>query len=459
MKVRTRLVLLGAIVPSVGTLAAILLAGQLFALSQYRAVDEALSNQAAVESVSLFDGPGGAPHLHVHESPRGEEQLLARVALAVYGPDGAPVLRFPETATVPTHLLPEESHANPGPSTVTLADAGRLRVLVRNLVSKNGQRHFALWLSYPLDGIEATIAAFYRATLSVCATFAAFLFALQLWQARRLSRRIANLHAQLPRLRSGDFERLPPPDDTGDEIGDLRDAFEAATLELKAARERQERLIANAAHELRTPLGVMRTEIDLALRKDRSLDELRAALAEARGEVDRLAKLAQSLLDLAALRSVTMAHQPGDLTTTIRNAVEANRAAAITRELTLETDLLTPAPAMFVASRVRQAIDNLLANAIRWAPPRTRIDITLTRIANDHYRIAVIDRGPGVPAADREHIFEPFYRGATVEGSTPGTGLGLAIVREVAREHGGSVELVASEAQTEFVLTLPAMRG
>lgn len=457
MKVRARLVLLGAVLPSVGTLAAILLAGQLFALSQYRAVDEALSNQAAVESVSLFDGPGGAPHLHVHESPRGEEQLLARVALAVYGPDGAPVLRFPETAIIPSHLLPEESHANPGPRTITLPEAGRLRVLVRNLVSKDEQRHFALWLSYPLDGIEATIAAFYRATLSVCATFAAFLFALQLWQARRLSRRIANLHAQLPRLRSGDFDKLPPPDETGDEIADLRDAFEAATLELKAARERQERLIANAAHELRTPLGLMRTEIDLALRRDRSPEELRAALAEARGEVDRLAELAQSLLDLAALRSVTMAHQPGDLATTIRDAVDANRAAASARDLTIEMDLVSPAPASFAGSRVRQAIDNLLANAIRWAPPQSRVDVTLVRAA-DHYRIAVLDRGPGVAEADREHIFEPFYRGPIVAGVTPGAGLGLAIVREVAREHGGSVALVQAAQHTELVITLPAPR-
>ncbi|MDB4964921.1 MAG: histidine kinase [Myxococcales bacterium] len=448
MRVRARLVLFGAILPSVGTLAAILIAGELFAHDLLRSVDDGLRNQAAVESVSLFDAPGGAPHLHFHESPRVEEPTLGNVIIAVYGADGAPIIRFPESAAIPARLPPDERHANPGPHTV-VTPGGERRELVVNLVSRAGQ-HYALWLATSLDRLHATTRAFYRSTLSVCAGLALLLLAVQGWQARKLSSRIMRVSAQLPKLREGDFDSAPPPDDSGDEVTDLRAAVVDAAAELKAARERQERLIANAAHELRTPLGLMRTEIDLALRKERSPAELRDALKESRREVDRLAALAQKLLDLAALRGVALAHQPGDVAAVVAEAVEACRTDA--REHEVDVQLVAPseAPATFAATRLRQAIDNLLSNAIRFAPAGSAVSVRVERQPRQ-WRIAVADRGRGVADADRERIFEPFFRGRT-DGT--GSGLGLAIVREVAREHGGACRLEPRSDATTFVLEI-----
>ncbi len=451
MRVGPRLLLFGALLPSVGIVGAVLIAGQLFERSLLGTVDEALRNQATVESVSLFDGPSGAPHLHLLESPRGEDQLLGNVSVAVYGQEGVPILRFPIGADVPAQLRHDDAHAITGPRT-TRTPSGLRRELVRNLVSKDN-RHFALWLGVPLDGVDATTATFYRVTLSVSGAFAVLLFGVQSWQGRRLSRRIGDVNQQLPRLRRGDFAPRPEPALPArdrDEVDELGATLAEVARELAAARERQERLIANAAHELRTPLGLMRTEIDLALRKERDADELRRALAEARTEVDRLSALAQRLLDLAALRSVSLARQVEDLVPIVRDAVQAIAHEAEARRIAVELDVPSRAEARIAATRIRQALDNLLANALRFAPDGSRIEVGL-RAGARGWELSVADHGEGVPLADRARIFEPFFR---AHGDGKGSGLGLAIVREIAHEHGGEISLAERDDATEFLLSI-----
>jgi signal transduction histidine kinase len=448
MRVGTRLVLLGAVLPTAGIVAAAWVAGQVFAHDLLRSVDEGLQRQAAVERVSLFDGPAGEPHLHLLDSPQADQPMSADGLVAVYGPRGIPEIRFPEAADVPERLSPTERQAV-GPRTVSDGRGGERRELIVNLLSKNGH-HYALWLALPLARLRATTTAFYRATLSVCIALALVLFVVQASQARRLSRRITAVSAHLPRLREGDLDSLPSPDPSGDEVATLRDALVEVIGQLKAARDRQERLIANAAHELRTPLGLMRTEMDLALRKERTGAELREALGEARREVDRLSALAEKLLDLAAIRGVTLEHQPGDLGIIVNEAVDACRSEAGTRGIALRVSGPSEAPAVFAPTRIRQALDNLLSNALRFAPPSTVVEVSVAPEASG-WRIAVTDEGPGVPEGERDRIFEPFSRGRK---ETAGAGLGLAIVREVAREHGGATWVEPRRDRTEFVIQL-----
>nr|WP_275939100.1 HAMP domain-containing sensor histidine kinase [Polyangium spumosum] len=223
---------------------------------------------------------------------------------------------------------------------------------------------------------------------------------------------------------------------------------------LRVARDAQERLIANAAHELRTPLGLMRTEMDLALRKERSAEELRAALAEARGEVTRLSNLAARLLDLAALGKVTWEAKAGDLAALVREAAEACEAEAEARGVTISLSLPDEAPAAFEAQTARQAIDNLLSNAMAHAPRGTMIVVGI-EAADEVWCISVEDAGEGVRAEEAEQLFEPFFRGAKAKRGQ-GAGLGLSIVREIARRHGGRVYLGAKQGRgARFVLEMP----
>jgi signal transduction histidine kinase len=286
---------------------------------------------------------------------------------------------------------------------------------------------------------------------------AAALVALQTILARRLSLRVKRLTRHMTALREGDLEAPPPLDAGRDEVGELSRVVASATDRLRSARAGQERLIAEAAHELRTPLTLVRTTIDVALRRRRAPEELEQALRDARDEVDRLAKLSSRLLDLASARRGTWDRSPGDLAQVAREAAEAARADAEGRGVLVTIDASAPAPASFDRDGVRQALDNLLANAVRHSPAGGTVTVEVAAGTGAEgaplVRITVRDEGPGIPPALHDRVFEPFARGAGVSGAA---GLGLAIVRDVLRGHGGRAYVAATGAGATVVLELPA---
>lgn len=453
MKLRTRLVLLGAVMPTGLLVVAILVAGLVFERVMLAEHDRALLGQGAVEAVSLFDR-AAAPHLHLSESPLEREIGEHPPEGALYGPDGELVTTYPAGADVPARVRPGALTYEPALHTETGA-AGRRRVLQLRVDDPRG-RPFALWLAASLERHDREMEAYWRISGLVLAVVAMLALAVQLAHARGLARRVGNLGEHMRKLQAGQLAARPAPDAVGDEIAVLRDAIAETTAELEAARKAQDRLVADAAHELRTPLATMRAGIDVALRRERSAAELRATLDEARGEVDRLAELATRLLDLAALRASPLEPRHGDLVPLVIEAVDAARAAAEPRGVLVE--LRTPARARVehAPEAVRQALDNLLANAIKFSPAGGTVDVAL-REDGDGWRVTIADRGPGVPATEREAIFQPFHR---VAHDVPGKGLGLAIVHDVAVRHGGRVWVEAREGGgARFCLRLPGRQG
>jgi signal transduction histidine kinase len=452
VRVRTRLVVFGAALPALALLAAVVVAGVVFRLSLLRALDRALLAQAAVESVSLFDGPEGAPHLHIGKSPLANDVRSFVPTAGLYRATGALAARFPENGRIPDPPLEGEGESGPRLVTRTARDGGVVRALAVAVRAPWGEP-YVLKLEGSLGEVDATMGLYWRATLGLVAVATALLFSLQWAQAGRMSRRIADMTGYLPRLRGGELGFRLPADATGDEIADLRVALTEAMERLGAARDAQERLIANAAHELRTPLGLMRTEMDLALRKERSAAELRAALAEAREEVTRLSNLAARLLDLAALGQVTWQKSDADLTLIVREAVDACEAEVAARGLRVALALPVEASAEVDAQTIRQAVDNYLSNAVAHAPPGTAIHVGL-EAEGEGYRLTVRDEGEGVPAEEAARIFEPFSRGSRPKEA--GAGLGLSIVREVARRHGGRAHLAKPGGEgATFILWIP----
>ena len=228
-------------------------------------------------------------------------------------------------------------------------------------------------------------------------------------------------------------QRLPVPP-SGDEIARLGVTLNEMLDRLGEAIEHERSFVADASHELRTPLAILRTELELALGEGRSPEELRAALASAAEETDRLNQLSEDLLTIAQtergelpLRVARM-----DLESTFdavrvrfsRRAEEANRSIAVDGEATgLAADQL----------RLDQAIGNMVDNALRYGKG------PIVLVAERHegrVEIHVTDRGPGFPQEFRERAFERFSRHSPSRGDG-GSGLGLAIVRTVARAHGG----------------------
>jgi len=433
MRLTVRLWIFGALVPFVGFAVATLVGAAIFRVELERAVDHALLSQAATEAVSLFDGMG--PHLHLAISPL--EKAVRRIApaAALYGPDGNLLLRHPQSGAPITDVRLDVANTSEEPVLTTRPGPGgeRVRAVTLAVVSQEGQRH-GLQLAASLEPADHSVAAFRRTGLAMSFGLGVLLLAIQGYLASRLAGRVGVLSQHMAALREGNLDARLPVDGGRDEIGQLSRVVAEATERLRRARAGQERLIAEAAHELRTPLQLMRTSIDLGLRRERAPAELRAALGEIRGEVDRLAGLATRLLDLAAAERGTWDRTPGDLAAVARDAAEAIRAEAETRSVLVEVVAPLPVPASFDANGMRQAIDNLLGNALKFGPEGGTVRVEV-RSTGGNARVLVHDDGPGIPADERARVFEPFQQGrARAPG---GAGLGLAIVREVARGHGG----------------------
>ncbi|MFO0681652.1 MAG: HAMP domain-containing sensor histidine kinase [Sandaracinus sp.] len=438
MSLRAQLVLFGALVPTTLLVLAVVVAGALFERSLESALDEAIATQAAVEAVSLFDGPEGPrPHVHLGASPLGPSVDGVASDIAVYDRAGTCVVAHPPALRGPPTLRPDDvGTETPGQPVTRTRDGLRFRELSFVVRAPSGER-YAVWLGHDLTSHLATLSAFRRSAFLAVALVGLLLLSLQLWATGRLHARLAALLAHVGQLREGRPVRVVPDAGARDELSTLETAILGAANEVHRARTTQERLVADAAHELRTPLATMRAAIDVTLRRERSPAELRESLEGLREEVVRLSALATTLLDLAALRARDAERLPLDLIEVVRQAVSAAEPLALAREM--EIALEAPAECTMRGSprEIRQALDNLLANALEHGPPRTRIDVAVQR-APERVRIVVRDRGPGVPEDAREAIFEPFHRARPLDADArPGAGLGLAIVRDVAQRHGG----------------------
>jgi heavy metal sensor kinase len=252
--------------------------------------------------------------------------------------------------------------------------------------------------------------------------------------------------------------RLPVPD-TGDEVARLAATLNGMLDRLETAIERERRFAADASHELRTPLANLRAELELSLRRSRTIDELEATVRSAAEEAERLSRLAEDLLVLArADRGLLPVHpRPTDLGVLVEAAMVELRPRAAERGIEVEA---SPAPGTRVdldEARVGQAVRNLLENALRHTPAGGRIGVEVGR-ANGSVRLEVWDTGAGFPEAFLPHAFEPFTRpDAARARDDGGTGLGLAIVRAVAESHGGSAEAANRPGGgASVVLLLPA---
>jgi two-component system, OmpR family, sensor kinase len=236
---------------------------------------------------------------------------------------------------------------------------------------------------------------------------------------------------------AGSKQRLPVPD-AQDELRRLGETLNRMLDRLQEALERERAFVDDASHELRTPLAAHKAELELALRYGATTDELRAAIASAIAEADRLAQLAESLLVIArsdkgelALRVEPVAVP--DVFATLRERLDA-RARREGRPLTFENGSRGTVEADRM--RLEQALGNLVENALRYGDGAIRV---WSRNTGGRTEIHVTDEGPGFPADFLPHAFERFRR-ADAARSSDGTGLGLAIVKAIALAHGGRAE-------------------
>jgi signal transduction histidine kinase len=220
---------------------------------------------------------------------------------------------------------------------------------------------------------------------------------------------------------------------------------------LHGSLEREQRFLDEASHELRTPLGVLRMELDLALERARTPEELQAALRNASSETDRLVRLAEDLLVLSRTRdgSVPLHRQDVSVCELLEGTAAArSRTGGRTVRVRCEHGLV----ARLDPDRIRQAVDNLVDNALRHGGDAASVTMSASR-AGDTLRISVSDSGPGFSP----EVMARGDRGFARDGDGPDgdrTGLGLAIVAAIARSHGGRLVLANANGGGAAVATL-----
>jgi signal transduction histidine kinase len=265
--------------------------------------------------------------------------------------------------------------------------------------------------------------------------------------------RIRRLERAADRIASGQFDE-PIVDARSDELGQLARAFERMRERLAGLDHARSEFIANASHELRTPIFSLGGHLELL--DDEELDDAtrREFVREMRAQVDRLGKLTAELLDLSRLDAgrLHVEAEPVDLAETIALAVNELTPLAHVSGHVLDATADGPVWARGDSQRVLQVARSLIENALRHTQEGTTVTIRVER-GDDAAELVVEDDGPGIPEEHRPHVFERFYR---VDGTmASGSGLGLAIARELAELMGGTLELSEHDGRTRFTLRLP----
>jgi two-component system sensor histidine kinase MprB len=459
MALRNRLTLLAA--ATVGVTVVLVSVVAFFVLrSELRSqIDDGLAAQyVQVQELAREFGPSRALGLRVPEpsaregGPTGLVQLLT--------PSGKVVFRDAKSDV----LVPVDSSDRDvaeGRRAAVLrdvdsADGVHLRVLTVPLAGGG-----AIQLARSLKSVDATLGRLRLVLALLCAggTLLAAFF------GRLFGRQVIQPVTEL----TAAAEHITQTDDLGrrievrgdDEVGQMAQRFNAMLTALEGSRQAldqsvhsQRQLVADASHELRTPVTSLRTNIEVLLSEEGELtgDDRQRLLEDVRTETEELTALITDVIELArgdqplsGVDDVQFDHVVAEAVARARR-----RRPGTTFDAQLEPTLVEG-----LSERLGRAVDNLLDNAAKHAPEGTVVEVRLRS-----GELTVRDHGPGIPAGDRPHVFDRFYRGTSARGR-PGSGLGLAIVRQVAETHGGSISVdEAPGGGALFVLALtPAVVG
>ena len=291
------------------------------------------------------------------------------------------------------------------------------------------------------------------------------------WLARRALRPVAVLTDAAGRLADDGARlggRLPSEFETRDELTDLAETFNELLGRLEASVARERRFTSNAAHELMTPLATLRSEAEVALRREREPAAYRETLGRVVEDVAEMTGTVQGLLQLARAESLVRTPEARvDLGALVRQRAERLRGEAEAKGVALSVGVDDGVRVAAEAAPLAEVVDNLVGNAVKYTPPGGRVAVELRHggrsgACTGAARLEVRDTGPGFDEAACERLFDRFFRADTPEvQAQPGSGLGLAIVKAIAEGLGGRVgcESPGPGRGATFWVELPCLGG
>ena len=278
--------------------------------------------------------------------------------------------------------------------------------------------------------------------------------------ARRLSHPLQELHDAVSRVAGGDFQQEVGPRGVG-ELEDVASAFNAMAHRLRESERQRQELLAAIAHELRTPLAIIEGNLEAML------DGVRAPtpdlIATLHTQSALLSQLITDLRDLslADARQLSLRRRSVDLAVLCQESVDAMKVWTDERKVSTHVRAEGETTTAVDPDRLRQVVQNLLHNAVRFTPAGGQVTVIVRGASGDQERwvtLEVEDDGPGIPAEDLSRIFEPFYRvDPSRSRASGGTGMGLAVVKLLVQVHGGSVRAEnRPSGGSRFIVQLPA---
>ncbi len=432
----------------------------------YEQLDRSLYRLAEIEAAGTADSRDSSVHFHEElfgaESRR--EVLPTRYA-EVWSVDGEPVLRTAnlggQDLPLPADILGRIAESNV-PEFVRFEWQGQsYRGLVYPLGLLGAQHKVHLMqIAAPTEPVDTVLSRFLR--MLVLTVFSGTLLAwiLGWWLAGYAVRPVMQIIGQAESLdMTGAEHRLTAAADT-DEMRRLVTVLNSMLGRIDAAFDNQRRFLADAGHEIKTPLTILRGDVEVALRRDRSPEEYQAVLGQTLEDLKGVSSLAEDLITLARSDSGGLEPRPTELPVQRLLTRVADRYAGVARQAGI--DLVVQGGDGLVvlgdSGLLERALNNLVDNAIKYG--RGGAQVTVSADAADGcVRIAVADEGPGISGEERPRLFERFYRGETGRRAARGSGLGLAIVSAIVDVHGGSIEFDSELGRgTTVCLVLPEAR-
>lgn len=366
-------------------------------------------------------------------------------------PIGARWYGFPYSATT----TPSGAAPRPGFSTMT-ANGTEWRTLVRHESSAQGA--YVVLVAGPLDELRRQQYLLVRVLLLATPLIVLVAAAVSWWVASAALQPVTMMAAQAEEItvRSTDW-RLTAPSMT-DELGQLARAFNRLLSRLGTASQMQRQFMADASHELRTPVSVIQTATEVTLeRETREEWEYRDALTIVNEQSARLARMVEDMFVLARADAggSRLTRRQVYLDEIVAECVRAVSVVARSRQVQLETQLQSDLSISVDDGLLRQLVTNLLDNAVQHTPLGGVVTVAVNRV-DAVATITVSDTGPGIPSGDRERVFERFVRLDPARSATSGAGLGLPIARWIAEQHEGTLVVEANAVGgCAFVVQLP----
>lgn len=317
-----------------------------------------------------------------------------------------------------------------------------------------GPRGESVFVAQSLEPINANLEALQTTLLTVGVLVAVLSGVLCWFVVRRALRPVGHIVMKAEEISLAKLDQRLPSPVRNDEIGELTTTLNAMLARLETSAEQQRRLVADIAHELRSPLTGVATQLEVDL-AHRDTADWPSTAEEALDETRRLQRLIDNMLLLARFddASVVLDSRLVDLDDVVLGAI--NRLTGTT-DIRIDRSAVSAGLVRGDESQLERAVQNLLDNAIRHAA--TEVTVSLFEVSNN-VRLEVSDDGIGIPAADRDRIFERFYRTQSArDRSSGGSGLGLALTKETVLAHGGDIAVSDhSPSGATFTVTLPAV--